>query len=501
MTELGSETRQARRQTAREGGHAGADRPGVRAVALRDRLRAELGEERYGRYFGQGARLDVSERAVEVVAPSPFMAQVLDRRVVPMLRRAAVENGGLEVRVRVDRPAAPALPSPAPARRPAPPSGRGAHGATAGYHRLDRFLVGQSNRLAHSAAVRIAEGLDDAGLSPLFVHGPSGVGKTHLLQGVARRVAERTPGAKVRYTTAEAFTNEFIQAINSRTMDKFRRAWRGVRLLCLDDVHFLRAKEGTQQELLHTLDAIGLREARIVMASDEHPRRIAKLSGQLVSRFLAGAVVRIEPPDPDLCRRLAADLASRRGLALAPDGVEALVHRACENPRRSVRDIEGLVTQIGAVRSLLSDPLATDGPIGAEGVRRALGAGETAACADPTDRRPVRFEAIERVVCEQMRVSRADLTGPGRHRRVVLARGLIVRLARELTTLSYPDIIRAMGRRNHSTAITAFHRIGRQIEAGEQASCGPDTAGLTVGDLLERARASLAGARTRYAAH
>ncbi len=487
----------------------------TRLRAICERVREDLGPTRFGRYLGQGARIEASGESVQVVAPSTFMAQVLDRNVVPALRRAMAAEGSepRTIHVRVDRnigapprqirnqPNVPAADQSAPRRpqRPANPAGVSLR------HRLDDFLVGTSNRLAYSAAARIAEGIDDAAFSPLFLHGPSGVGKTHLLEGIARRVLERAPGTRVRYITAESFTNDFITAIQSRGMDRFRRAWRGVKLLCIDDVHFLRNKQSTQNELLHTLDAIGLRDARVVLASDEPPRKIAALSDQLVSRFMGGAVVRIDEPDDELCRRLLCALAARRGLSFTEDGISALMQRAMDENRRNVREIEGLLTQVSAVRRLLPEegepaglvggPVggavgSAPGPICAAGVRRALRAGEGVPVRQNV-RGPIRLDAIIRAVCEQTRVTTEDLFGRGRHRRVVIARGLIVRLARELTTMSYPEIARGMQRPNHSTVITAYNRIGRQIDAGEQAGCGPDLAGLTIADLLVRLRAAV----------
>ncbi|VAX36490.1 Chromosomal replication initiator protein DnaA [hydrothermal vent metagenome] len=471
--------------------------PADRERLLRDRLRAELGPERFSRYFEQGARLSVTEECIEVVVPSPFMAERFSRQLLATVRRAAAAQGEapVEVRVRIDRSLEhqPEARAPIPERAiPRPTPERTRRPKLTLRHRLDEFIVGESNRLAHTAASRIAEGVDDAIFSPLFLHGPSGVGKTHLLQGVARRYLERCPGSRIRYVTAEAFTNEYITAIRSNATDTFRRSLRGVKLLCLDDVHFLRGKKSTQNELLHTLDAIALTEARIVLASDEHPRRIGEFSEHLVSRFLSGAIVRIEEPDEVLCGRLVRALAVRRELPLTADGLAVLTHRAANaasgGQGRSVREIEGLLNQVEAVRRLTPDLCGGLGPMDASAVRRALGLSEGAAMHRGANRKPVRLETILREACAQLRVEAEDLFGKGRHKRVVLARGLIVRLARELTTLSYPEIARGLRRPNHSTVITANQRIGRQMEADTLADCGPDLAGLTIADLLARIR-------------
>jgi chromosomal replication initiator protein len=479
-------------------GHATRDRE----RAFCDRLRDEIGHEQFSRYFEQGAKLSLAGGQVEVVVPSPFMAERLQRRLGAVLRRAASTDGSTstEVRVRVDR-ALEQQPSartdiPArstPKRVPERPNRTPARLR----HRLDEFIVGDSNRLAHTAAMRIAEGVDDAAFSPLFLHGASGLGKTHLLQGIARQYLKRRPGSRVRYVTAEAFTNEYITAIRSNSTDKFRRALRGVKLLCLDDVHFLRGKHSTQNELLYTLDAIGLTEARVVLASDEHPRRIAELNEHLVSRFLSGAVIRIDNPDEALSGRLVRALAVRRELPLTGDGLDVLTQRATSGGGRSVREIEGLLNQVEAVRRLTPDLCGGLGPMDASAVRRALGLSEGAASHRGAARKPVRFEKILEEVCHQLRVETEDIFGSGRHKRVVLARGIAVRLARELTTLSYPEIARGLGRPNHSTVITAYQRIGRQMEQDTTVDNSPEFTGLTIADLLARVRGRILDATGR----
>lgn len=468
---------------------------------MTDQLRRRLGEEQFDRYMAQGARITECDDAVELIVPSPFMAERLQRRLGATLRQLGPDGSTLaEVRVRVDRTlASPIVPAQHATQRPTQhqshspdhppvrtPSRRPAQALLR--HRLSEFLVGESNRLAHSAATRLAEGIDDGAFSPLCLHGASGVGKTHLLQGVAGRYLDRRPGARVRYVTAETFTNEFIQAIRSNTTDAFRRGLRRLELLCLDDAHFLAGKASTQSELMHTLDAITAGGARVVLASDEHPRAIGSLDRHLVSRFLAGAVVRVDEPDEPLRRALVRELAGRRALCLTEEGMTALAARAADTPGRSVRELEGLLNQVEAVRRLTPDLCGGEGPMDGPAVRRALGLSEGASRASGA-RRKVRIDTILREVCQLLRVETEDLFGRGRHRRVVLARGVSVRLARELTTLSYPEIARALHRPNHSTVITADRRIERQADAGEGVGCGPDLAGLTIADLVARARA------------
>ncbi len=463
---------------------------------LRSRLREQLGEDRYERYFGRDVRFECRDGEVEVAVATPFLAKLLDRRVGESLRRAAEAEGGTRVRVRVDRSAferaggnlVPERSGERHDRRPPRPSAKRRPAGAPG-KRLEDFVVGEANRLAYNAAVSLAEGGEGARFSPLFIHGASGMGKTHLLQGIVGRVQARSPGARVIMTTAESFMNDYVAAVKGNALEGFRRRWRGVELLCLDDVHFLSSKQGTQNELLHTFDAIDLTGARVALASDEHPHRIDQLSAQLRSRFLSGAVVRLDAPEADLRRRLIAAFAARRGIALEDEAVRVIVERSGlpTGSPASVRDIEGMVTQVEAVSRLLPEFVTNSGRIGALAVRRAMGLGEPGS--EGVSRRPlrpIRPEAVVRGVAAALGVEVSDVLGTTRHRRVVLARALCVYLMRELTTLSYPEISRALARRNHSTAATADKRLRRQIVDAFPAGVGGEFEGMTVGEVIGR---------------
>jgi chromosomal replication initiator protein len=468
------------------------------------KLERELGEVQFQRYFNGQTRLALSDTGLDVIVASGFQAQMLDRRFGEQLRRIASidapQEAGLEVRFQVDRaafehaasagvarPAAPAAPqrqAPAPPR-PSPTPGR---------LTFSTFIVGKSNRLAHSAAVRLAE--EEHAPPVLFVHGSCGLGKTHLLHALAARFQEQRPGAVVRYTTAEAFTNEFITALRQKKVDAFRRLYRKVDLLCLDDAHFLSSKEATQTELLHTFDAIGMEGARIAMASDEHPRDTAKLSDKLASRFLAGVVVRIESPDPELRGQLVRRLALARGLALDDLAIELLCDRSSRSVGSlggfggSVRELEGLMTQIDAVHRLMPEP-GGSGRIGVGLLRKALGLGAPGDGPAPAmrPRRPIPAAHVLAEVCRSLNVDITEFIGKGRHQRVVLARSLVAFLCRRLTTLSFPEIARAMGRGNHSTVITAHKRIEDELATSRdrvlRAEVAPGHAGCTLGELVD----------------
>jgi len=442
---------------------------------LRD-LPAELarrvGERRFDMWFGDSTRFEVRDGTLEVIAPSPYAADWIGRHFRDALRGVARESLGLGEDARVEiRSASPAaaptelprttrgmlgdeprtvearladadLPGGRPARRPVP--------ATARWRDLSEFVVGPSNRLAFDSARRLGDAESEQERM-LFLHGDCGVGKTHLLQGACRRRRDRFPGQRIRYTTGEQFTNEFIGAVRGGSVEAFRRRFRGVDLLAIDDVHFLSNKTATQAEFLHTLDAIALGGARVVLASDEHPRQIARFSRSLVSRFLAGMVVRIESPDRETRRLLLHRLAAGRGLELAPSAEEAIVGRFAG----SARELEGAVAKLAAMRSIDG---SADPAIGMVLVDRML------RDEDSSPRAPVRFARIVEVVAERLGVERGEILGHSKLKRTSEARGVVVHLARRLTTLSYPEIARAFGRRNHSSLHGAETRIRESLD-------------------------------------
>jgi chromosomal replication initiator protein len=371
-----------------------------------------------------------------------------------------------------------------PARRSAPAPDRNER------YRLEDFEVGESNRLAYAAAVRLTEPECPRSASPLFIHGMCGVGKTHLLQAVVLRMRELGKGASAIYTTAEAFMNEFVVALRAGKIDSFRKRYRGLDLLCVDDVQFLNGKTGTQNELLHTFDAIDLSGSRVMLASDEHPRRVERLSQALVSRFMAGMVVKIDPPEAPLRARIVAKVAAKRGLQL--DAASAgLIASRCTGPAPTARDIEGVLTRIEALR-LLPGQNSSDGTIGLVLIRRAMGLSEGDAPGPSRPVRPVRMTHIIDEVCRALRVETSELFGKGRHKRVVLARSMCATLGRSLTTMSYPEIARSLGRPNHSTVITAVKRLERQMSGDATSSVG-----LYLGNDLDGLAAELGGMNLR----
>ena len=478
--------------------------------AFRTRLSEVIGAHRFGLWFEHGTAVSVHSDRVDVRAANPYVrdwivknfraqldavtaefigagvecivsvaesepatAAPADRSVARSTRAGAPEDTGAPTQAPAAIPASFASATDDPRRR----AGNSRNPRPLSFRRLEDFVVGESNRLAFAASQQVGDGSREA-TSILFIHGECGVGKTHLIQGLCRRRAERAPRQVIKYVTAEQFTNEYIAAVRDSSLDEFRKRLRRVDLLAIDDVHFFANKTATQAEFLHTIDAIDLSGARIALVSDEHPRHIRRFSQSLVSRFLSGMVVKVDRPDRGTRVELVRRLANERGLQLTTAAEEAVAGR-CTG---SIREIEGAITRLGALVEL--DGLR--GQVGPGTVERLLGDDHSKSVGAA----PVRLGTIVESVCERMRVTREDLLGSGRHARTVVARGMVAHLSRELTTHSYPEIARALGRDTHSAVHTAAKRLKLMIEGDLRV--GND--GEPVRELVDQLRHDIARA-------
>ena len=313
---------------------------------------------------------------------------------------------------------------------------------------FNNFVVGTCNQLAFSASKQITH---EGGhtISPLFIHGGNGVGKTHLLQSICKHAA-KTTSSKVRYVTAEQFTNEFIQSSRFGEFDRFRNRYRHLDLLAIDDVHFVKNKTKTQEELLHTIDAAGLRGARLVLASDEEPRLIKRLNHALSNRFVAGLVVEISQPDRETRFNIIDLLTRKLNMDLTPGAINRLANQSVG----SVRELKGLITTIHATTALILNNM--NDSIGSEIVEKVLRS-------TPTNAINIKFKHILVATSTKSGISAQELRGESRTARIVFWRSLTSYLGRELTNLSFPELALAMGRKNHSTIIAACKKISSRL--------------------------------------
>ena len=491
-------------------------------AAILGTLRRELGETKYDRWLGNAsASVQTGEhgqdpQSVVIEVDNAFAARWVETKFIPELRVAckgirSEQTPPWRICVRQSDPEeesrnasirtgdangsgeTPSPPQPAtlssqsqsswkPSRGPATnhPAQRGHAGPMAAYRQLEHFVEGPSNQLAYRSVCRLLEDPQHASpMSPLFLHGDCGVGKTHLLQGAVR--AASTQFSRIRYYSAEQFTNEYIRAVREHDLERFRQQLRTLDLLAIDDVHFFSHKEGTQNEFLHMLDACLLHGTKLLLAGDGHPNRFKAFSRALSSRCVSGMVVHIESPDVNTRLAIVNHLANRRGLCLEPAAAELVVERTLG----TVRELEGALTRLDAMARLED----TGDTIGLQLVTRTLGAAATP--------RPVRPADVVNAVCEALNIPRHELLGNSRHRRITLARGVSAYLLRDLTTLSWPEIAHQLGRERHSTVHGAAKRITKALEIDESTHSLPEQGEVPMRLLIDRVRRSALQAERR----
>ncbi|HEV3001146.1 MAG TPA: chromosomal replication initiator protein DnaA [Solirubrobacteraceae bacterium] len=324
---------------------------------------------------------------------------------------------------------------------------------------FDQFVIGDSNRLAHAAALAVAE-LPGTAYNPLFVYGPPGVGKTHLLQSIANYLVAYEPSMRVRYTTAERFTNEFLAAIQTRDVERFKGSWRGNDVLLIDDVQFLESKAKTEEEFFHTFNALYDAGAQLVLSSDSPPRDLAALEDRLRERFEAGLVTDIAAPSHAMRVAILRKRAHHDGIDLPDDAVlDAIAGRMLDN----VRALEGALIRVVAYASLTRRPL--DAALADEVLSNLYPSAPRPGTRPPAP----TIERIQDAVCEHFGLTREELLSTSRATRVAWPRQLAMFLAREHTQASLPSIGAAFGGRNHTTVLHAVKRTEQRMAADRDA--------------------------------
>lgn len=317
---------------------------------------------------------------------------------------------------------------------------------------FEKFVVGQSNEFAHAAGVALA---GDKGMtySPLFIHGSPGMGKTHLMQAIGRDHVIKHPDSKVVYLTCEKFTNEYIDAVKSGELTKFRNRYRSVGMLLIDDIHFLAGKERSQEEFFHTFNELLALQSKIILTSDRPACEIKSLEPRLISRFESGLTVEIQQPQIETRMAILQKKQEDWDVKISTELVEFLASRI----RSNIRRLEGGLLRLATFSSLGRDTLSVEK---AESLLKDILSEEGA--------KKVTVERIQQVVADQFGVRISDITGRKRPANIAFARQVAMFLSRKLTQCSLIEIGQAFGGRDHGTVIHACKKVKEKTNSQEQ---------------------------------
>ncbi len=313
---------------------------------------------------------------------------------------------------------------------------------------FDDFVVGPGNRFAHAASVAVSEA-PAKNYNPLFIHGPTGLGKTHLMQSIAHEMKRRNPNFKVLYISSEKFTNQLITAIQTRTTNQFRSKYRNLDLLLIDDIHFLAEKEATQEEFFHTFNTLYDAHKQIVVSSDRPPREIPGLEERLVSRFGWGLVTDIQPPDFET-RVAILKKKMERETARVPDDVCFFI---ASQFKSNVRELEGALIRVVAYGTLTARPI--DLVLAKQTLRDSV----------EEEEKKINMDQIQRLVADYFNIKVSDLRSKSRTKSVAEPRQIAMYLVRTLTTHSYPEIGDYFGGRDHTTVLHACQKISKDVDS------------------------------------
>lgn len=419
-----------------------------------EKLKEEFSETTVGLWFGSATIGSLDGDSVTIVAEDDFKKSIIEKKYLPVLERMFEELLGFKVEVRVDSAtgdsdarseerlfvtsAPPARPDPAAQEKPA------AGPNLRSEYTFDNFVVGSSNQLAQAAAYAVAQHPAEL-YNPLFLFGPSGLGKTHLLFAIMNEVRKLHPNFNILYVTSEEFTNELIDALALRQNRNlaFKEKYRNVDMLLVDDVHFIAGKYSVQEEFFHTFNALYNEKKQIILTSDRPPRDISYLESRLQTRFESGLMADIQPPDTEL--RAAIFKMKTQLLGIRLDN-EVLTYLS-ENITNNVRQIEGALKRLRAQSFITGEPIS-----------KALAADVLKDFFTTDGAERVTIEKVFSFVSRRYGFSTEDIRGKKRTSDIVYVRHIAMYLCTEYTGLSLKAIGRQFGR-DHSTVINARDNV------------------------------------------
>ena len=419
-------------------------------------LKGRFPEDVYQMWFEPLACIETSEDSLTLSVPNDFAAIWIHDNYLDLIsQRIRLTAGRLvQVHLRKHESALRAVAEPAPRVKPAPArraaryDERLAASSLNPRNTFENFVIGANNQLAHAAAVAVAQAPAQA-YNPLFIHGATGLGKTHLMHAVGHSILLRNPDAKVAYLSTEKFTNEFIHAIQENALTKFRQRYRHVDILLLDDVQFLANKERIQEEFFHTFNDLFESGKQIVLSSDRPVAEIATLESRLVSRFQWGLSADIQSPDFET--RVA--ILKTKAASLKVDLPGPVIEFMAQHIAKNIRRLEGALIKISSYSALTGKPLdlAT-----AENLLKDVLMEEA--------QHRLNIEGIQKRVADHYQIRHSDMTSKRRPNAIAFPRQIAMYLCRQLTRHSLQEIGEAFGGRDHGTVIHACKTVENMMD-------------------------------------
>jgi chromosomal replication initiator protein len=403
--------------------------------------------------------LELTDSVLTLSVPSQLVRQRIEQRYFGLMEAALADAGHAELSLVVEVTIDDAVPEPdsveeaarsASVGSSAPPASTEmveptdlAASSSNRRYSFESFVIGPSNRFAHAAALSVAE-TPARSYNPLFVYGGAGLGKTHLLQAISHYVRENYPTYRVRYISTETLLNEFVDAIRKNAQPEFKRRYREIDVLLVDDIQFMEGKEQLQEEFFYTFNSLHEAQRQIVLSSDRPPDAIATLEDRLRSRFKMGLITDIQPPDFETRLAILRKKGEHSGTRVPPDVLEFIAANITYN----IRELEGALIRVSAYAALNDTDLTVDlaGEILADSI-------------SPTKPRQITAAFIIDRTAEMFGLEVEQLCGKSRTRDLVHARQVGMYVCRSLTDLSYPQIGKEFGGRDHTTVIHAYEKI------------------------------------------
>lgn len=411
------------------------------------KLEKKLKPQNFKTWFKPTQLYSATSEKLTIMVPNDFFKKWLDRYYMGMIRREIAKISGHEMEVDFILP--PKHKSIKKRKNVGFKKKRSVSRLNPRFH-FNSFVVGNNNRLAHAAALAVAQSPARA-YNPLFIYGKVGLGKTHLLQAIGHYITENSE-LTFAYLSSEQFTNELINAIRDDKTTAFRRRYRNTDVLLVDDIHFLAGKERTQEEFFHTFNALHEAHKQIVLSSDRSPIEIPTLEKRLQSRFEWGLIADIQSPDLETRIAILKKKAEIENMEL-PDEVATFI---AERIKTNIRKLEGCLVRITAHSSLFKEKIDMNSV--KEILKGIL----------PEEKpRPITVELVQKTVSKYYKIKESTIKGKKRSRSIAFPRQIAMYLCRELTEDSFPEIGAKFGGKDHTTVMYAYRKIVEQAKKDE----------------------------------